>query len=186
MAPYNETYSEYNLNTNQNAQSPLDYDTSFMPTSYFRTRFTRCFGSSARRHNQLPKSPFQAFVDVLKDGCARIGGLLRMLSSSRETWSNSRTRKLRKTPRMNASGCPCPPIHYSKPDSIGLSLQLASSIEENPKLRAAAEELRKPVSRSEMPCRGLLNLWKSQRLCVLCVLLNDFRRSRHHSHITCA
>ena len=82
--------------------------------------------------------------------------------------------------------CPCPPIRYSKPDSIGLSLQLASSIEENPKLRAAAEELRKPVSRSEMPCQGLLNLWKSPRLCVLSVLLNDFRRSRHHSHITCA
>ena len=36
---------------------------------------------------------------------------------------------------------PCPPILYSKPDPIGLSLQLASSIKENPKLRAAAEEL---------------------------------------------
>ena len=33
-APYNETYAEYNLNTNQNANSPLDYDTSFLPTSY--------------------------------------------------------------------------------------------------------------------------------------------------------
>ena len=33
-APYNETYAEYNLNTNQNAQSPLDYDTSFVPSKY--------------------------------------------------------------------------------------------------------------------------------------------------------
>ena len=33
-APYNETYAEYNLNTNQNAQSPLDYDTSFVPAQY--------------------------------------------------------------------------------------------------------------------------------------------------------
>ena len=33
-APYNETYAEYNLNTNQNAQSPLDYDTSFVPSTY--------------------------------------------------------------------------------------------------------------------------------------------------------
>jgi alpha-1,3-glucan synthase len=33
-APYNATYAEYNLNTNQNAQSPLDYDTSFVPSQY--------------------------------------------------------------------------------------------------------------------------------------------------------
>ena len=33
-APYNEKYAEYNLNTNQNAQSPLDYDTSFVPSRY--------------------------------------------------------------------------------------------------------------------------------------------------------
>ena len=33
-APYNETYAEYNLNTNQNAQSPLDYDTDFVPAQY--------------------------------------------------------------------------------------------------------------------------------------------------------
>ena len=37
----------------------------------------------------------------------------------------------------------CPPIHYSRPDSIGLSLQLTSSIKEDPKLRAAVEGLRK-------------------------------------------
>ena len=34
-APYNEIYGTYNLNTNQNAQSSLDYDTSFVPSSYF-------------------------------------------------------------------------------------------------------------------------------------------------------
>jgi len=34
-APYNETYAAYNLNSNQNAQSPLDYDTDFVPSSYF-------------------------------------------------------------------------------------------------------------------------------------------------------
>jgi alpha-1,3-glucan synthase len=33
-APYNETYAGYNLNTNTNAQSPLDYDTSFVPSNY--------------------------------------------------------------------------------------------------------------------------------------------------------
>jgi alpha-1,3-glucan synthase len=34
-APYNETYAAWNLNTNQNAQSPMDYDTNFIPDSYF-------------------------------------------------------------------------------------------------------------------------------------------------------
>jgi alpha-1,3-glucan synthase len=34
-APYNETYAPWNLNTNQNAQSPLDYDTTYTPSSYF-------------------------------------------------------------------------------------------------------------------------------------------------------
>lgn len=34
-APVNEIYGTYNLNTNQNAQSSLDYDTNFVPSSYF-------------------------------------------------------------------------------------------------------------------------------------------------------
>lgn len=33
-APYNESLTDYNLNTNANAQSPLDYDTSHTPSSY--------------------------------------------------------------------------------------------------------------------------------------------------------
>ena len=34
-APYNEIYAPWNLNTNQNAQSPLKYDTDYVPDSYF-------------------------------------------------------------------------------------------------------------------------------------------------------
>ena len=34
-APYNETYAPWNLNTNKNAQSPLEYDTDYVPDSYF-------------------------------------------------------------------------------------------------------------------------------------------------------
>ena len=34
-APYNETYAAWNLNTNKDAQSPLEYDTDFVPGSYF-------------------------------------------------------------------------------------------------------------------------------------------------------
>ena len=33
-APYNESYADYNLNTNQNTQDPLEYDTSFVPSTY--------------------------------------------------------------------------------------------------------------------------------------------------------
>lgn len=33
-APYNETLQDYNLNTNPNAQSPLDYTTSHTRTTY--------------------------------------------------------------------------------------------------------------------------------------------------------
>ena len=34
-APYNETYAAWNINTNKNAQSPMEYDTDFIPKSYF-------------------------------------------------------------------------------------------------------------------------------------------------------
>jgi hypothetical protein len=33
-SPYNESLADYNLNTNQNAQSPLQYDTNHLPTNY--------------------------------------------------------------------------------------------------------------------------------------------------------
>ena len=145
------------------------------------------FHSSAPRHNQLPKSPFQTFVDVLMDGCARIGGLLRTSNSSRERWTNSRTRKLRKTPRMNAPGC-VPVPQYPIPNLTLLACRCSSPPASRRILNYAPQSKNsgKPVSRSEMPCRRLSNLWKSPRLCVLCVLLNDFRQSRHYSHITCA
>ena len=94
-------------------------------TSHLTGSAAAQFHSSARRHNQLPKSLFQAFVDVLKDGCTRIGGLLRTLSSSRETWSNSRTRKLQKTPRMNVPGC-VPVPQYAIPNLTLLACHYSS------------------------------------------------------------
>ena len=68
-APYNETYASYNLNTNQNAQSPLDYDTSFVPSRYhpspstwrfpFYTILMDKFADGDPTNNDYFKSPFE-------------------------------------------------------------------------------------------------------------------------------
>ena len=140
------------------------------PTSHPTSSAAAHFHSSARRHNQLPKSPFQTFVDVLKDGCARIGVSLRTSSSSRETWSNSRTRKLRKRSRMNAPRC-VPVPQYFIPN-LTLSACRYSLPPVSRRVLAYAPQLKnsgKLVSRSAIPYRRLLNLWKSPTLWVLCV-----------------
>ena len=68
---------------------------------------------------------------------------VKQLQGDVDKFQDSEAMKRAKHAYERARVCPCPPILYSKPDSIGLSRQLASSIKENPKLRAAAEELRK-------------------------------------------
>ena len=57
----------------------------------------------------------------------------------------------------------CPPIPYSKPDSIDLSLQLTSSIKEDTKLRAAVEELRKAgVQAGDAVSKALKSMGESE------------------------
>ena len=68
-APYNETYAGYNLNTNENAQSPLDYDTNFVPSSYhpspdnwripFYTVLMDKFADGDPTNNDFFGSPFE-------------------------------------------------------------------------------------------------------------------------------
>lgn len=68
-APYNETYAGYNLNTNQNAQSPLDYDTDFVPSTYhpspaswrfpFYTVLMDKFADGDPTNNDFFQSPFE-------------------------------------------------------------------------------------------------------------------------------
>ena len=68
-APYNETYGTYNINTNQNAQSPLDYDTGFLPSSYnpspanwripFHTILMEKFADGDRANYDSLGSPFE-------------------------------------------------------------------------------------------------------------------------------
>ncbi|KDQ19551.1 hypothetical protein BOTBODRAFT_41719 [Botryobasidium botryosum FD-172 SS1] len=84
------------------------------------------FHSSARRPDELPKSPFQTFVDVLRDE----------LRKNRELQDNVKqlqgdVDKLQDSEAMK------------KAKDVYERARLISSIKENPKLRAAADELRK-------------------------------------------
>jgi len=87
---------------------------------------TAQFHSSARRHNELPKSPFQTFVDVLKDELRKnreFTDNVKQLQGDVDKFQDSEAMKKARDAYERA--------------------RLASSIKENPKLRAAAEELRK-------------------------------------------
>ncbi|KAI1796595.1 mitochondria import inner membrane translocase TIM44 subunit [Ganoderma leucocontextum] len=83
------------------------------------------FHSSARRQNELPKSPFQTFVEVLKEELRKNRELqdnVKQLQGDVEKFQDSEAMKRAKEAYERA--------------------RLTSSIQENPRLRAAAEELR--------------------------------------------
>ncbi|KAF9477614.1 TIM44 subunit of mitochondria import inner membrane translocase [Pholiota conissans] len=87
---------------------------------------TSAFHSSSRRQNEVPKSPFQTFVDVLKDELRKNRELqdnVKQLQGDVEKFQDSEAMKQARAAYERA--------------------RLTSSIKENPKLRAAAEELRK-------------------------------------------
>ncbi|RDB15850.1 Mitochondrial import inner membrane translocase subunit tim44 [Hypsizygus marmoreus] len=84
------------------------------------------FHSSSRRGNELPKSPFQTFVDVLRDELRKNRELqenVKQLQGDVDKFQDSEAMKKAKAAYERA--------------------RLTSSIKENPRLRAAAEELRK-------------------------------------------
>ncbi|KJA28027.1 hypothetical protein HYPSUDRAFT_197581 [Hypholoma sublateritium FD-334 SS-4] len=84
------------------------------------------FHSSSRQHNEAPKSPFQTFVDVLKDELRKNRELqdnVKQLQGDVEKFQDSEAMKQAKAAYERA--------------------RLTSSIKENPRLRAAAEELKK-------------------------------------------
>ncbi|KAF8626588.1 hypothetical protein AX15_004788 [Amanita polypyramis BW_CC] len=87
---------------------------------------TAGFHSSSRRHDELPKSPFQTFVDVLREELRKNRELqenVKQLQGDVEKFQDSEAMKKARAAYERA--------------------RLTSSIKENPKLRAAAEELRK-------------------------------------------
>ncbi|KIK08862.1 hypothetical protein K443DRAFT_671921 [Laccaria amethystina LaAM-08-1] len=84
------------------------------------------FHSSSRQQNELPKSPFQTFVDVLRDELRKNQELqdnVKQLQGDVDKFQDSEAMK-----RARAA--------YER-------ARLTSSIKENPRLRAAAEELKK-------------------------------------------
>lgn len=84
------------------------------------------FHSSSRRLNELPKSPFQTFVEVLKEELKKNRELqdnVKQLQGDVDKFQDSEAMK-----RARAA--------YER-------ARLTSSIKENPRLRAAAEELKK-------------------------------------------
>ncbi|KAJ7763544.1 import inner membrane translocase subunit tim44 [Mycena maculata] len=92
----------------------------------FRLPVAASFHSSSRRLDQVPKSPFQTFVDVLRDELKKNRELqenVKQLQGDVDKFQDSEAMK-----RARAA--------YEK-------ARLTSSIKENPRLRAAAEELKK-------------------------------------------
>ncbi|KAI0793942.1 mitochondria import inner membrane translocase TIM44 subunit [Fomes fomentarius] len=95
--------------------------------AYSAGALSASFHSSARRqNNEPPKSPFQTFVDVLKDELRKNRELqdnVKQLQGDVEKFQDSEAMKRAREAYERA--------------------RLTSSIKENPRLRAAAEELRK-------------------------------------------
>ncbi|KAJ6620629.1 hypothetical protein B0H10DRAFT_1911835 [Mycena sp. CBHHK59/15] len=92
----------------------------------FRILPTAEFHSSSRRHNEGPKSPFQTFVEVLRDELKKNRELqdnVKQLQGDVDKFQDSEAMKRAKAAYERA--------------------RLTSSIKENPRLRAAAEELKK-------------------------------------------
>ncbi|KIK55325.1 hypothetical protein GYMLUDRAFT_175792 [Collybiopsis luxurians FD-317 M1] len=86
----------------------------------------RGFHSSSSRRNELPKSPFQTFVDVLKEELKKNRELqdnVKQLQGDVDKFQDSEAMKKARAAYERA--------------------RLTSSIKENPRLRAAAEELKK-------------------------------------------
>ncbi|KAK7056350.1 protein translocase subunit [Paramarasmius palmivorus] len=84
------------------------------------------FHSSSARRNELPKSPFQTFVDVLRDELKKNRELqenVKQLQGDVDKFQDSEAMKKARAAYERA--------------------RLTSSIKENPRLRAAAEELKK-------------------------------------------
>ena len=135
------------------------------------------FHSSARRHNELPKSPFQTFVDVLKDELRKNRELaenVKQLQGDVDKLQDSEAMKKAKDAYERARVRSCPSAHHFKPDFIAFyfSSHLASRRTLNYALQP--KNSGKLVFKSEMPCRKPLNRWKSLKLCVLCVSGQNF------------
>ena len=133
---------------------------------------TAQFHSSARRHNELPKSPFQTFVDVLKDELRKNRELaenVKQLQGDVDKFQDSEAMKKAKDAYERARVCFYPLAHRFSPDS---SIVCYSSLPVSRRTLNYAPQPRNSgrlAFTSEMPCRRPLNPWRSLKSCVLYV-----------------
>jgi len=93
------------------------------------------FHSSARRHNELPKSPFQTFVDVLKDELRKNRELaenVKQLQGDVDKFQDSEAMKKAKDAYERARVCPYPPMHYFELDFINFCYSLPPASKKTP------------------------------------------------------
>lgn len=129
--------SRYYLEVLQSKRSPLQ------TRQNLSQHWGRNFHGSSQRLNELPKSPFQTFVDVLKDELQKNRELqdnVKQLQGDVDKLQDSEAMKKARAAYERAR------VRYFR--LLGLvrvliCLQLTSSIKENPRLRAAADELKK-------------------------------------------
>jgi hypothetical protein len=130
------------------------------------------FHSSARRHNELPKSPFQTFVDVLKDELRKnreFAENVKQLQGDVDKFQDSEAMKKAKDayerarvrlqpPSWRASSV-LMPLCFSLPPASRRTLNYALRLRNSGKL----------AFKLEMLCRRPSNLWKNPKSCALYV-----------------
>jgi len=131
---------------------------------------TAQFHSSARRHNELPKSPFQTFVDVLKDELRKNRELaenVKQLQGDVDKLQDSEAMKKAKDAYERARVCFFPTAHRSNPVSLIVCHSLPPVSRRTLNYALQPKNSGKLVFKWEMPCRRPSNPWRSLRSCVL-------------------
>jgi len=93
------------------------------------------FHSSARRHNELPKSPFQTFVDVLKDELRKNRELaenVKQLQGDVDKFQDSEAMKKAKDAYERARVRLYPPVHYFELNFIKFCYSLPPASRKTP------------------------------------------------------
>lgn len=153
----------------------------------FRIATTAGFHSSSRWRNELPKSPFQTFVEVLREELKKSRELqdnVKQLQGDVEKFQDSEAMKKARAAYERAR---VRLLRHPKLYTLIIS-QLSSSIKENPKLRAAAEELKKTgIKVGDAVSEALKTMEESDVMRAVCVSLSPLSLYAHgyrfHVHL---
>ena len=122
------------------------------------------FHSSARRHNELPKSPFQTFVDVLKDELRKnreFAENVKQLQGDVDKLQDSETMKKARDAYERARVCFFFVSHPMLNPTSFLFSSLPPVSRRTPDYALRQKNFEKLAFTSEMLCRRLSNPWKS-------------------------